>query len=124
MGFGFRILPNAFLLTLLLAIPWVLLASSNVAGQATTWARQFGTSWPDQANGVATDEAGNVFLVGQTGGVLPGQSRQGGFSDAYLRKYDSEGNELWTRQFGGQGGDGAQDVAADDFGNVYAPPNL
>ena len=97
MGYGFRTLPYAFLLTLLLVIPWIWLASSNVAGQSTTWARQFGTSWPDHASDVATDEAGNVFLAGQTGGVLPGQSRQGGLSDAYLRKYDREGNELWTR---------------------------
>ena len=122
-GFGFRTLPNAFLLALLLVIPWVMLASSNVAGQSTNWARQFGTSWPDSASDVATDEAGNVFVVGQTGGVLPGQSRQGGHSDAYLRKYDGEGNELWTRQFGGQGDDGAQDVVADDFGNVYVVGN-
>ncbi len=119
MGFGFRTLPYAFLLTLLLVIPWILLASSNVAGQSTTWARQFGTSWPDHASDVATDEAGNVFLVGQTAGVLPGQSRQGGLSDAYLRKYDGEGNELWTRQFGGQGDDAAQDVAVDHSGNLY-----
>lgn len=119
MRFGFRTLLNVFLLTLLLVIPWILLASSNVAGQSTTWARQFGTSWPDIASDVATDEAGNVFLVGQTGGVLPGQSRQGGLSDAYLRKYDGEGNELWTRQFGGQGDDAAQDVAVDHSGNVY-----
>ena len=123
MGFGFRTWPYGFLLTLLLVIPWVLLASSDVSGQSTTWTRQFGTSWPDLANDVATDEAGNVFLVGQTSGVLPGQSRQGGFSDAYLRKYDGEGNELWTRQFGGQGDDAAQDVAADDSGNVYVVGN-
>jgi len=81
------------------------------------WARQSGTQVLDMANGVAIDGAGNVYVVGQLGGILgrPGM----GEADAYLRKHDSDGNELWTRQFGSQSGPSASGVAVDGEGNVY-----
>jgi hypothetical protein len=62
------------------------------------WTRQFGTPAPDVANGVATDVSG-VYLSGRVDGALPGQLPAGG-ADAFVRKYDADGNELWTRQFG------------------------
>jgi len=40
-----------------------------------------------------------VFLVGRTDGTLAGQTPGGG-ADAFVRQYDVDGNELWTRQFG------------------------
>jgi autotransporter-associated beta strand protein len=78
------------------------------------WTRQFGTNDEDVVRGVAVD-AGNVFVAGQVGGTLPGQASAGGF-DAFVRKYDADGNELWTRQFGSSDEDGALGVAADASG--------
>ena len=74
---------------------------------------------------MAVDATG-VYVAGETGGALPGQTRtSGGGDDAFVRKYDRNGNELWTRQFGsaGQfegrvGEDRASGVAADATG-VY-----
>jgi len=84
------------------------------------WTRQFGTQSEDHATGVRVDGAGNVYVVGLTRGAFPGHTGLVGIDyDAYIRKYDGDGNELWTRQFGtprqsaAQGEDHASDVAVD-----------
>jgi beta-propeller repeat-containing protein len=82
------------------------------------WTRQFGSWERDFARAVATDGAGNAYVVGETHGTLPGQTSAGGY-DAFMRKYDPAGNEVWTRQFGGGGGEAAWDVVADQAGNTY-----
>jgi len=83
------------------------------------WTRQFGTMSTDEAFAVAVNSSG-VYVVGYVDcctGVLPGQTGAGG-SDAFVRKYDANGNELWTRQFGTGNGDEARGVALDATG-VY-----
>jgi hypothetical protein len=82
------------------------------------WSRQFGSWERDFARAVATDAAGNAYVVGETHGALPDQAGAGSF-DAFVRKYDAAGKELWTRQFGGGGGEGAWGSAVDKGGNVY-----
>lgn len=82
------------------------------------WTRQFGSSDRDYLRGVVTDAAGHIYLAGETEGTLPGQVSAGG-RDAFLRKYDPTGTEIWTRQFGGGGGDGGAGVALDAAGNAY-----
>jgi hypothetical protein len=82
------------------------------------WTRQFGTAQLDLAQGAAVDRAGNLVVVGWTDGTFPGQAPAGG-RDGFVRKYDSNGNELWTRQVGGAFSDYAYAVAADDAGNIY-----
>ena len=62
------------------------------------WTRQFGTPETDRPIGVSTDSTG-VYIVGYTDGTLPGQTSAGD-ADAYIRKYDHDGNEVWTHQFG------------------------
>jgi hypothetical protein len=82
------------------------------------WTRQFGTSGSDEAWGVAVDASGNVYVTGITGGTLPGQISSGG-NDAFVRKYDGAGNEIWTKQFGTSANDDAWGVAVDVSGDVY-----
>ncbi len=82
------------------------------------WTRQFGTSsLDDTALSVAVDSFGGVYIGGYSSGSLGGTNR--GEADAYLRKYDSAGNELWTRQFGTRTTDYTHSVAVDSFGGVY-----
>jgi uncharacterized repeat protein (TIGR01451 family) len=80
------------------------------------WTRQFGGTFSEDAAGVGGDGA-YVYVVGTTTGTLPGQTSAGGF-DAFVRKYDTNGNEIWTRQFGSPDGDQARGVFADTTG-VY-----
>ena len=97
----------------------VLLSLSGTAAQTETWIRQFGTPFSDEANDAVIDGSGNLYVVGHTGGVLPDQVRAGGLRDAYVIKYDSNGNRLWIDQFGSIGGDGALAAAVDGGGNLY-----
>ena len=85
---------------------------------AEVWTRQFGSSERDLPKGVTLDEAGNVYVVGQTFGAFPDQTSAGGW-DAFLRKYTPTGDEVWTRQFGGGGGESAASVKIDRAGNSY-----
>jgi beta-propeller repeat-containing protein len=82
------------------------------------WTRQFGSFERDFARAVAADQAGNTYVVGETWGTMPGSASAGGY-DAFVRKYDPAGSEIWTRQFGGGGGEGAWGVALDPAGDAY-----
>jgi Bacterial Ig-like domain/Beta-propeller repeat len=82
------------------------------------WTRQLGTAGWDNASGVATDGAGNVFVAGRTDGALDGQASAGG-SDLFVVKYDPNGLKLWTRQLGTAAADFANGVATDGAGNVF-----
>ncbi|HLA82377.1 MAG TPA: hypothetical protein VJP78_12295 [Thermoleophilia bacterium] len=80
------------------------------------WTRQFGSPESDVARGIAADASG-VYVIGETEGALPGQTRVGHLN-AFVRKYDFDGNEVWTRQFGGADFVSASGVAVVAFG-VY-----
>jgi hypothetical protein len=84
-------------------------------GGVEQWTREFGTGSDDVAYGVAVDGTG-VYVVGTTDGALDG-TNVGGL-DAFVRKYDGGGAELWTRQVGSGSDDFADDVAVDGTG-VY-----
>src|SRR5215208_2641053 len=87
------------------------------------WTRQFGTSEGATANGVSADSSGGVYVVGFTNGELPGQTDEG-IRDAFIRKYNADGDEEWTRQFGISGIDDANGVSADSSGGVYVVGTL
>jgi hypothetical protein len=88
----------------------------NSVGQLL-WTRQFGTSGVDYGSGVAADGLGNVLVTGGTSADLDGPNA--GNYDAFLRKYDADGNLLWAQQFGTLSADRATAAAADRHGNIY-----
>jgi hypothetical protein len=81
------------------------------------WTRQFGTSGYDDALGLAVSAQG-VYFAGNTRGALPGHANAGDF-DAFVRKYDRNGGEVWTQQFGSTGHEELLGIAVDASG-VYA----
>lgn len=68
------------------------------SGSSIVWLRQFGSTFLDKAHAIAVDDSG-VYVVGEAWNPMPGQVAMGR-SDAFIRKYDHDGNEVWTRQFG------------------------
>lgn len=94
------------------------LAKYDAAGNFV-WTRQLGTSSQDYAYSVSADVEGDVYVSGRTFGDLGGPFAGGENGDAYVAKYDSAGNHLWTRQFGTSNTDVSLGVSADKFDTVY-----
>lgn len=82
------------------------------------WTAQFGSARDDNAAAIAVDAQGDIYVAGLVKDALPGQTSFGG-TDAFLRKYTAEGEEVWTRQFGSAGDDAARAVAVGPDGGVY-----
>jgi hypothetical protein len=89
------------------------------------WARSInGPSNEDEIDAVASDNKGNVYISGKfqdsisySGSTTPMVSA--GMADIMLIKYDSLGNLLWEKQFGGIGEDNAFDAACDQNNNLF-----
>ena len=81
------------------------------------WAKQFGSIHREWGNSVALDSSGNVYVTGTTMGSL--FDVIAGESDAYVVKYDTDGNKVWAKQFGSDLHDGSNDITIDSSGNVY-----
>lgn len=71
------------------------------ANGALLWARNIGSAFADGAQAVAVDVSGAVYVAGYAGGRLVGSSINGGGFDAFVAKFDGDGNRLWLKQFGG-----------------------
>ncbi|WP_457630220.1 SBBP repeat-containing protein [Oceanithermus sp.] len=84
------------------------------------WVRQLGTSEWDSARILVA--AGGVYLGGSTYGAFPGFSNQG-TTDAFVARYDGDGNSKWLYQFGTSSNDGAGQLACDEAGNLYVAGN-
>lgn len=92
-------------------------STSAMAWDRPQWVRQLGTSDYDESHSVATDGDGNVYITGWTEGSPAGPNQ--GINDAWLAKYSTAGDLLWTRQLGTDSFDYSHGVATDRAGNVY-----
>jgi len=99
-------------------------AKLDVDGNAV-WAKTGGSSGgSDRANSVAVDNNGNVIITGQFSGLASFGAltldAADGTNDAFIVKYDSNGNEVWAKKGTGESLDRGLAVATDNSGNVYA----
>jgi hypothetical protein len=89
------------------------------ASGAEAWTRAIGDfAVHDFATDVTSDGIGGVFVVGTTASELSGQSPSGP-TDAFARRYDASGTELWTSEFGSSAEDAGQNAAADGSGGLF-----
>ncbi|MBK8175316.1 MAG: SBBP repeat-containing protein [Rhodospirillales bacterium] len=80
------------------------------------WKRSIGGASSDQASGVACDEAGNAYVVGDT--WFSGR-RHTPYETAWAVKFDGDGHRLWKQTFVDPDADrDAAAVAADAEGNI------
>jgi len=80
------------------------------------WKRQFGTSGDDSANvvRVASDA---IYVAGSTTGSLDGAAH--GDNDLFVTKFDTDGNQIWTRQLGTSASDVAEALVIGNDGSIY-----
>jgi hypothetical protein len=79
-------------------------------GGTIRWIKQNGTAEDDFANGVTTDSSGRIYVVGATKGPIDGSTDPGGYSDAFIMQFNSNGDQMAVNQF---------NVATDPL-NTYA----
>lgn len=89
---------------------------------AAAWATHLGGPQADLGQSVATDNSGDIVVVGTfqgtaTIGGVPLTSA--GQIDFFVAKYSIDGTIQWFRPFGGAGNDAATSVALDKSGAVY-----
>jgi len=77
-----------------------------------------GSTGSEILGGIAVDQNGNVFVTGNSGGNLYGETNNGG-DDCFLIKYDTNGSKQWTRLIGSINADGCNSIAIDQNGYVF-----
>lgn len=106
------------------------LVGSSTTTQTTTsptvvWAKSAKGKKADEALAAVTDANGNTYVVGYyTDTVVFGMDTLRSFgiqyeTDAYIAKYDPNGNVLWARAAGGYYADRATGIALDAAGTPY-----
>src|SRR5574339_528491 len=90
----------------------------------TEWVRQFGATGPVSVIAQGTDSLGNAYVAGVTGGSLTSADdvilENAGGQDGFIRKYDANGTEVWTRQLGSGPGDRVLAISGDATGVFVA----
>ncbi|MGB3946817.1 MAG: SBBP repeat-containing protein [Bacteroidia bacterium] len=91
------------------------------------WAKQIGGSSHDESFSIAIDKWSNIHLIGYFQGTIdvdPSMASlnfiSAGNFDAFVSKYDKNGNLVWSKQFGGSLFESGNSIALDTMGNVYA----
>lgn len=101
----------------------------NTSG-SRIWCTYYGGEDEEQENleyqaFVTTDANDNIYLAGttksDTGIATTGtaQTTRGGNYDAFLVKFDDDGDRLWGTYYGGSNIDNFRKIALDNDGNVY-----
>jgi hypothetical protein len=102
----------------------VFIAKYDPAGNPL-WAQSAGGTNSDEANALAVDGNGNVYVTGYfqrtaTFGNITLTNNTGPSTNyIFVAKYDSGGNVLWVQQAGANATDQGRGIAVDVSGNVY-----
>ena len=82
------------------------------------WVTQFGSDGDETINRMCSDGEGGVYMTGWTTSNLGGDY-QGGEHDAWVGRFDADGNEDWIAQIGTSAEDWGWGVAPDGEGGVF-----
>ena len=78
----------------------------------------------ERANSVSVSQSGDVHFFGRFGGSDPidlggGPIFSAGSHDIVVAKFDSAGQHIWSKGFGGEGHETSRDIAVDPAGRVF-----
>jgi hypothetical protein len=93
------------------------------------WTSYYGGEVFDDITGICSDSENNIYITGTTtsttgisgnnvGGVIH-QSNMNGSRDAFIAKFNSQGQRQWATYYGGEGQDEGNTIAIDQNGFVY-----
>lgn len=88
------------------------------------WATYYGGNIGESGTSCAVDSSGNIYLCGSTTSNI-GIAYNGfkntisGSNDAFLVKFNSEGQRLWCTYYGGDSTEDGNSCTVDKFGNIY-----
>jgi hypothetical protein len=82
------------------------------------WTRQFGTEGDEWVTSMAVDAEGAALILGYTDGSFDDPVSSRSFYDVFLAKYDSRGEQQWTRQFAAEVSNIAGQVSVGVEGDV------
>ncbi len=80
--------------------------------------KQFGTPLSDSGNSIATDGNGDIFITGYVEGSFNENVYMGKY-DAFLTKYNNNGDLLWSKQWGTIDWDIGKALTTDNENNIY-----
>lgn len=87
------------------------------------WAQSFGGNSYDYGSGLATDNNGNITLIGiyESNNITFGVTtlNNNGGIDYFMVQFSSTGNLIWIRSAMGDGNDIGRDIVTDQDGNIY-----
>jgi hypothetical protein len=103
----------------------IILLPPYVQAQAPVhlWSGGFGDATTQLAKSIATDEDGNVFVVGHFAGTVDFGDHtaaliSAGLNDIFIVKFAPDGTDLWSQRFGDRQNESATSVKVDPDGNV------
>jgi hypothetical protein len=88
---------------------------------AVLWAKRFGASGPQVGQSIGIDAQGNVALLANGFGTVDfggGGLASAGSYDMFVARFDSAGNHLWSKRFGGANSDLGGGLSVDGAGNI------
>jgi uncharacterized repeat protein (TIGR01451 family) len=89
------------------------------------WVKGIGGTNDDQANSIAVDNLGNVYITGTFQGTVDFDPNAGifnlttGGNSIFVLKLDQLGNLVWAKNMGNIGISEGTSIKVDDLGNVY-----
>jgi hypothetical protein len=82
------------------------------------WTKLLEGSLSEFVQGMTTGTDGSIYISGNTESNLDGQTNNGNV-DAFITKYDTSGNKIWTRLLGGSSSDFAYGITTGTDGSIY-----
>ena len=95
------------------------------------WATYLGGENNDEANGLAIDSQGNIYIAGYTqsqafplqnpanGAYFQPGTASIGIADVFLCKFSNDGQMLWSTYYGGSGSETAKAIVVDANDNLF-----
>lgn len=103
----------------------IFIAKYNTAG-SLLWAKSEGGSHNDAGNAVCVAPSGKVYVTGYFSDTVDFNTTANMLSilttggiDAFIQKFDANGNFMWAENIGGPGAEEGSGIAADYRENVY-----